>query len=62
MPEGNYYGAGAGVGRQWRYGHFFMDLNMGFKYVASQFKQASAFYITGPGSFLDLHFNIGLQF
>lgn len=58
---GNYYGAGIGVGRHFNYGHFFIDINLGFKYTLSESKQATPFYITGPGSYLDLHFNIGFQ-
>lgn len=62
VPEGDYYGAGVGVGRHLNYGHFFIDLNAGLKYVASTVKQEAAFYITGPASYLDLHFNLGFQF
>lgn len=62
IPEGNYYGAGAGVGRHINFNHFFIDINAGLKYVASTVKQETAFYITGPASYLDLHFNFGFQF
>ena len=62
IPEGNYYGGGLGVGRHINYKMFFIDLNAGLKYVASSVKQQRAFYITGPASFLDLHFNLGFQF
>ncbi len=62
VPEGNYYGAGAGVGRHINYGHFFIDLNAGLKYVSSNVKQEAAFYLSGPASYLDLHFNLGFQF
>lgn len=60
--SGNYYGAGAGVGRHINFGHFFFDLNAGLKAVASTVTQGQAFYITGPASVLDLHFNLGCQF
>jgi len=62
VPEGNYYGAGAGIGRHFNYGHFFIDINAGLKYVYLDVKQEVAFYITGPASYLDLHFNVGFQF
>ena len=62
IPQGDYYGAGAGVGRHISYGHFFIDLNAGLKIVVSSVKQESAFYLSGPASYLDLHFNCGLQF
>ncbi len=62
VPAGRYYGAGIGVGRHFNYGHFFLDTNIGAKYTLTDVSQATAFYITGPGSYLDLHFNIGYQF
>ena len=62
VPAGRYYGAGIGVGRHFSYGHFFIDTNMGAKLTLSDVGQAAAFYITGPASYLDLHFNIGYQF
>lgn len=62
IPAGNYYGAGVGVGRHINYGHFFIDLNGGLKFSLSTVKQESAFYLSGPASYLDLHFNIGFQF
>jgi hypothetical protein len=62
IPAGNYYGAGVGVGKHINYGHFFIDLNGGLKYAVSTVKQESTFYISGPASYLDLHFNIGFQF
>ena len=62
IPAGNYYGVGAGVGKHISFKHFFIDLNGGLKYVSSTVKQESTFYISGPASFLDLHFNIGFQF
>lgn len=62
VPEGNYFGAGAGVGKHLNFNHFFLDLNAGLKAIASSVKQESAFYISGPASFLDLHLNIGYQF
>jgi hypothetical protein len=62
IPAGNYYGAGVGVGKHINYGHFFIDLNGGVKYAVSDVKQESTFYISGPASYLDLHFNLGFQF
>ena len=58
IPAGNYYGVGAGVGKHINFNHFFIDLNGGLKYVSSTVKQESTFYISGPASYLDLHFNI----
>ncbi len=62
VPEGSYYGAGMGVGRHFNFGHFFFDLNTGLKYTFTNVDQATAFFITGPGSYFDLHFNLGYQF
>ena len=62
IPKGDYFGAGAGVGRHISFNHFFLDLNLGLKIVASTVKQDAAFYLSGPASYLDLHFNCGLQF
>jgi hypothetical protein len=62
IPEGYYYGLGAGVGRHFNYNHFFIDINAGLKYALSTVTQDKAFYITGPASILDLHFNLGFQF
>ncbi len=62
VPEGNYYGAGAGIGKHINYGHFFTDFNAGLKFVLSNVKQESTFYLSGPASYLDLHFNLGFQF
>jgi hypothetical protein len=61
VPAGDYYGAGIGVGRHFNYRHFFIDLNAGFKYTFTEVNQATAFFITGPGSYLDLHLNLGLH-
>lgn len=62
VPESDYYGLGAGWGRHFNFNHFFIDFNTGLKYTISNPKQNTAFYLTGPGSYLDLHFNLGYQF
>jgi hypothetical protein len=62
VEAGNYYGLGMGVGRRLNFNHFFFDMHGGLKYTLSDVKQQNAFYITGPGSILDVHFMIGLQF
>jgi len=62
VDAGNYYGAGIGLGRRYHFNHLFLDLQGGLKYTQSDVPQADAFYITGPGSFLDLHLNFGFQF
>jgi len=62
VPEGYYYGLGVGVGKQYNFNHYFIELNGGLKGVLSTVNQEPAFYITGPASFLDLHLNFGYQF
>ncbi|MDZ4668757.1 MAG: hypothetical protein SGJ00_12880 [bacterium] len=62
VPASNYYGFGGGVGRHFNYQHFFIDINTGLKFSLSDVKQDDAFFITGPASYLDLHFNLGFQF
>ena len=62
VPASNYYGAGIGIGRHFNFGQFFLDFNTGFKYTLTDVNQATAFFITGPGSYLDLHLNLGFQY
>lgn len=62
IPAGNYYGFGLATGRHFNFGHFFLDINGGLKFTKSSVEQDRAFYITGPASILDLHFNLGMQF
>jgi hypothetical protein len=62
VPESNYYGPGLGWGKHFNFNHFFIDLNTGIKFAVSNPDQRIAFHITGPGSYLDLHFNLGFQF
>lgn len=62
VPSSRYYGLGAGLGRHFNFRHFFIDINTGLKYSFSDEKQAPAFYLLGPASYLDLHFNLGFQF
>lgn len=62
IPESNYYGIATGLGRHLNFNQLFIDINAGFQYAVPEVKQDAAFYITGPGSFLDLHLNLGFQF
>lgn len=58
--------AGAGVGRHFNFGAFFMEINGGLKATLMDpigiDDNYRMFYITGPGAILDLHFNFGFQF
>lgn len=62
VPEGDYYGLGAGWGKHINFNPFFIDFNAGLKFTHSEVAQDIAFYITGPASYLDLQFNLGFQF
>ena len=62
VPEGDYAGFGGGIGRHYNLKQFFFDFNTGLKYTVSEVKQTTAFYITGPASFLDFHVHFGVQF
>jgi len=62
VPGGYYHGIGAGIGKHINYNHFFIEFNGGLKAVYSTVKQEAAFYLSGPASVIDLHFNLGYQF
>lgn len=62
VPEGYYGGIGIGIGRRYNFKQFFLEVNGGLKGVFSSVKQELPFYLTGPGAFIDLHFNFGFQF
>lgn len=62
VVAGYYYGLGAGIGTHINFNHFFIEFNGGFKGVFSTTKQELPFYATGPGSIVDLHFNLGFQY
>jgi len=62
VSAGNYYGVGGGIGKHFNFRYFFIDINTGLKISFSDVKQKDAFFITGPASYLDLHFNLGFQF
>lgn len=62
VPEGDYAGAGGGVGRRFNFELFFIDFNTGLKYVISEVEQSTVFYITGPASFIDFHIYVGIPF
>jgi len=61
VPEADYWGFGFGVGKKFTFGIFFLELSTGAKIVFPSAGQKNAFYVTGPGSVLDLKFNFGLQ-
>lgn len=62
VPEGYYYGAGLGIGKHLNFNRFFLDFNGGLKIVKSTVSQDISFFLTGPASYLDIHFNLGFQF
>lgn len=62
VPSGFYSGLGGGVGTHINIHHFFIEFNGGLKGILSTSAQELPFYITGPGSVLELHFNLGYQF
>lgn len=62
IPESNYYAIATGIGKHFNFNHFFIDINVGLNYAVPKVKQDISFYITGPGSFLDLKLNWGFQF
>jgi hypothetical protein len=68
LPETGYAGGGLGVGRRWTFKKFlFVNVALGAKYVAlgtldkEDKNLYRLFYATGPGSFLEAHFTLGLQ-
>jgi hypothetical protein len=64
-PPGNYFYGGAGIGRHWNFNHFFIDCNLGAKFTGVTASEGNynevLFYLTGPGSVLDLNFHLGYQ-
>jgi len=61
VPGGMYYGLGGGIGKHINFNHFFIEFNGGLKGILSTAKQELPFYLAGPGSIIDLHFNLGFQ-
>lgn len=63
---GTYVFGGGGVGRHFNFDWFFIDINAGLKF--SQVTNPPAvfnehlFYLSGPGSFVDLNLHFGVQF
>ncbi len=62
---GTYYFGGAGIGRHFNFGNFFLDLCAGLKYSyvvnPPKLYDERLFYSIGPGSIPDVHFTFGLQ-
>ncbi len=66
-PDGYIFG-GAGAGKRYNFGHFFMEFNVGLKFTQLQQKRPTVdynynlFHSLGPGSFVDINFHLGYQF
>ena len=65
QAPGSYYFGGAGVGRHFNFGNFFLEVCAGLKYTyvarPPRDYDERLFYSIGPGSIPDVHFNFGLQ-
>jgi hypothetical protein len=67
LDENGYAGFGAGLGRRYQKGVFFVTATLGLKYCAlGDLEQEDKnlyrlFYTTGPGSIFEVHFLFGLQ-
>ncbi len=63
---GGYLFAGAGLGKRYNFGAFFIEGNAGLKFVQPVEKvenyNRSLFYTLGPGSFIDCGLTLGFQF
>ena len=64
---GKYLYGGAGVGRRYHWGPFFIEVNLGLKYAQLVDKPVgeynkNLFYSVGPGSLIDCNLHFGLQF
>jgi hypothetical protein len=62
VPKATYYGIGAGLGKRYIFKKLFLEYNIGLRTVRVTAKQDYTFYLTGPASILDLHFNWGFLF
>jgi hypothetical protein len=62
VKKAMYLGFGIGVGKRFTRGNYFAEFNGGIKAVFPDSAQKTAFYVTGPGAFLDLHLNLGYRF
>ncbi len=65
----DYYAGGAGFGRRFNFKHLFITMSAGLKYtmLPDNFRDENKelfrlFYVTGPGSIIDLNFRFGYQF
>ena len=61
MLASYYYGVGAGVGRHFNLGAFFMEFNGGVKICVPSQNQGANYFVFGQGAAIDLHFNFGFQ-
>lgn len=63
---GTYVFAGAGIGRHYSIDWFFIDFNAGLKFAEVTTPPGvyneHLFYLTGPGSYIDINVLIGIQF
>ncbi len=63
---GGYLFAGAGAGKRYNFGPFFMEGRVGLKYAGLLEKitniNENLFYTLGPGSLVDCSFHFGIQF
>ena len=67
VQPGKYFYGGAGVGRRYHWGPFFIELNLGLKAVQLIDKpkgdyNQNLFYSIGPGSLIDFNLHFGFQF
>ena len=63
---GTYLFGGGGVGRHYNFDWFFIDINLGLKFTEvtnpPSVYNEHLFYLTGPGSYLDVNLHFGVQF
>ena len=63
---GTYLFGGGGIGRHFNFDWFFIDINAGLKFAQltnpPSVYNEHLFYLTGPGSFVDLNLHFGVQF
>lgn len=66
IDPGAYGALGAGLGKRYNFGPFFIEANVGLKYTQILEKKSgintNLFYTLGPGSLVDCGLQLGLQF